>query len=328
MLTSQSLLFVFGYRFFYGIVGSLFSATYAYFNGTITTIEKRYKIPSRNTGIISTGNDVSSLFISAVLAYYAGKGHRPRWIGFGLFTIVAFCLLTALPHFLYGPGDQALSLTREFGASENDEATLEILEKEKQKTLCRTNVTAGIAECEVEEGNLAPQLFLFAGQLVAGVGQSLFYTLGAAYIDDNVKKSKTPALISLSYFLRLLGPAGGYALASFCLKIYISPELHPTIDNKDPRWLGAWWLGWLILAASLFGFAFIMCMFPKQLPRAALRQRIASERRKRGMKSLEPENNNDEVPASFSDMIVTFKRLLCNAVFILNNLASIFYYFG
>lgn len=265
-----------------------------------------------------------------MLAYYAGKGHRPRWIGFGLFTIVAFCLLTALPHFLYGPGEQALSLTKEHGASENDESTLEILEREQMKTLCRTNVTAGIAECEVEEGTVMPQVLLFAGQLVAGVGQSLYYTLGAAYIDDNVKKSKTPALISLSYFLRLLGPAGGYALASFCLKIYISPELTPTINNNDPRWLGAWWLGWLILAASLFGFAFVMCMFPKQLPRAALRKRIASERRKRGMKSLEPENDvdADEVPASFSDMLITFKRLLGNIIFMLNNLASIFYYFG
>lgn len=41
-----------------------------------------------------------------------------------------------------------------------------------------------------------PQVLLFIGQLIAGVGQSLYYTLGVAYIDDNVKKSKTPALIS------------------------------------------------------------------------------------------------------------------------------------
>ena len=36
--------------FLYGIVGCLFSATYAYYNGTITTLEKRFKIPSRTTG--------------------------------------------------------------------------------------------------------------------------------------------------------------------------------------------------------------------------------------------------------------------------------------
>jgi hypothetical protein len=92
--------------------------------------------------------------------------------------------------------------------------------------------------------------------------------------------------------------------------------------------LGAWWLGWVILAVSLFGFAFVMCMFPKQLPRAAVRKRIASERRKRGMKSLEKETDHDEIPASFSDMMVTFKRLFLNVTFMLNNLASIFYYFG
>lgn len=321
--------FLLSWSFLYGIAGSLFGATYAYFNGTITTIEKRYKIPSRNTGFISVGNDISSLLISATLTYYAGKGHRPRWIGFGLLTIVVFCLLTTLPHFLYGPGEQALSLTKEYGASENDDTTLEILERERIKTLCRTNSTGGIAECDTEEGVLMPQILLFSGQLVAGVGQTLYYTLGAAYIDDNVKKSKTPALISFSYFLRLLGPAGGYALASYCLKIYISPELHPTITNSDPRWLGAWWLGWLILAVFLFGFAFIMCMFPKDLPRAALRKRIASERRKRGMKRLDSEKEIvDEIPASISDMLITFKRLLKNVIYMLNNLASIFYYFG
>lgn len=224
-----------------------------------------------------------------MLAYYAGKGHRPRWIAFGLFAIVLFCFLTALPHFLYGSGSEAEKLTVEFGAEQNFTYN-EIL---KKQSLCRLDIEDGSMKCEQEEGNLEPQIILFLGQLVAGIGQSLYYTLGTAYIDDNVKKSKTPALISLSYFLRLLGPAGGYALASFCLKIYISPDLTPTIDNKDPRWLGACefislihsfnertlrvfffplgWMGWLILGVSLFLFAFVMCMFPKQLPRAALR---------------------------------------------------------
>lgn len=71
------------YVFLYGLAGLLLSATYAYFNATITTLEKRYKIPSRNTGIISVGNDISSLFFASALSYYAGKGHRPRWMSFG-----------------------------------------------------------------------------------------------------------------------------------------------------------------------------------------------------------------------------------------------------
>lgn len=38
------------YVLLYGVLGCIFSASYAYFNGTITTIEKRFKIPSKTTG--------------------------------------------------------------------------------------------------------------------------------------------------------------------------------------------------------------------------------------------------------------------------------------
>lgn len=38
------------YVFLYGLLGCFNSATYAYFNGTITSLEKRFKIPSRTTG--------------------------------------------------------------------------------------------------------------------------------------------------------------------------------------------------------------------------------------------------------------------------------------
>lgn len=123
----------------YGLSGCIFSATYAYFNATITTLEKRYKIPSRTVGFIGVGNDISSLFLSAALSYYAGKGHRPRWVAFGILTISIFCILTSLPHFLFGPGEEAVLLTTEFGATFDDDMTFEIMEKEKSKSLCQTN---------------------------------------------------------------------------------------------------------------------------------------------------------------------------------------------
>lgn len=38
------------YVFLYGLLGCVCSAAFAYFNGTITTLEKRFKIPSKTTG--------------------------------------------------------------------------------------------------------------------------------------------------------------------------------------------------------------------------------------------------------------------------------------
>ncbi|EDV35736.1 uncharacterized protein Dana_GF12320 [Drosophila ananassae] len=326
------------YVLLYGIVGCIFSMTYAYFNGTITTIEKRFKIPSKNTGIISVGNDISQTLVSAVLAYYAGKGHRPRWIGFGLLTIVLFCVLTTAPHFLYGPGDDALALTSEFGGVPDENATMEAIEEQRSKTLCRLN--GGGAECEGGEGNFAPQLLLFVAQFISGIGGSLYYTLGVSYMDDNTKKSKTPALLSLSYFLRMLGPAIGYALASFCLRLYIAPQMHPVINNKDPRWLGAWWLGWLVMGGLLAFSGVFLSMFPKELPRAVARRKVEENRRREkerlSVKSTEKERLTAELDqktpaepkASFNDMLKTFKRLITNKTYMCNTLSSIFYLVG
>ncbi|KAG5332984.1 SO5A1 protein, partial [Acromyrmex heyeri] len=288
------------YVFLYGVLGCIFSAS-----------------------LITVGNDISQLFVSVALSYYAGRGHRPRWIAFGIYTVVLFCCLTMLPHFLYGPGEDALSLTKEYGA-QSTLNTSTILEKHSRKFLCMGKENRGM-DCEVEDGNFAPQVLLFIAQLVSGVGGSLYYTLGVSYMDDNIQKSKTPALISFSYFLRMLGPAIGYGLASFSLKFYISPTLTPTITMQDPRWLGAWWLGWIILAILLAIFASIIALFPKTLPRAAARKVLALERNKSAASIKEQES---ELPASISDMLRTFKRLITNTTLMCNNLATVFYFMG
>lgn len=123
----------------------------------------------------------------------------------------------------------------------------------------------------------------------------------------------------------MLGPAIGYGLASFCLKLYISPTLTPTINNNDPRWLGAWWLGWIILSLFLFVLASLLALFPKTLPRAAARRELVKKQTSWASKTSELEQ---ELPTSFSDMIATFKRLIFNSTLMLNNFASIFYFLG
>ena len=92
----------------------------------------------------------------------------------------------------------------------------------------------------------------------------------------------------------MLGPAIGYTLASVCLKMYISPSLTPTITNTDPRWLGAWWLGWFVLGIVLLFFAFLLGLFPKILPRAAVRKRIAMEKLKTSEKIKMKDINDDD----------------------------------
>lgn len=65
----------------------------------------------------------------------------------------------------------------------------------------------------------------------------------------------------------MVGPIIGFGLAYVMLSIYIDPTLTPVIAYKDPRWLGAWWLGWIVLGVLKFIFAALIGMFPKDLPK-------------------------------------------------------------
>lgn len=117
----------------YGIVGCVITMTYSYFNGVLTTIEKRFKIPSRNMGVIYAGADIMSVCASWFISYYGGKGHKPRIIGIGLLSVIVQCILMIQGHFIYGPGDKALSLTEEYKNGTVSDS------REIDKLLCHLN---------------------------------------------------------------------------------------------------------------------------------------------------------------------------------------------
>lgn len=60
-------------------------------------------------------------------------------MAFGIITIVIYCLMNSMPHFLYGPGDDALSLTVEYGGVKDDEQTKVVQAANNKKLICQTN---------------------------------------------------------------------------------------------------------------------------------------------------------------------------------------------
>ncbi|SPP90186.1 solute carrier organic anion transporter family member 74D-like [Drosophila guanche] len=311
------------YMVIYGIAGCFLSIAFSYFNGTLTTLEKRYRIPTKITGVITVGNDISTVFSSAFLAYYAGRGHRPRWIGFGLVILAVFCLLMLCPQLIYGPGEDALKLTREYG--ESIDHTLNGTKRDE--ALCQKDKPS----CLEDEApsDFMPIMIFFLAQFVCGVGCSLFYTLGLSYMDDNSKKSKSPAMISWSAFLRMLGPAIGYSLASVCLRLYIDPFKEPLISKEDPRWIGAWWLGWIVLTVILLISAFFVGLFPKEMPSARARRLKAATSTGTGTGTgTGTEGESPLAERSFKDMVQTLKRLAVNKVYIYKTIGSNLYFFG
>jgi hypothetical protein len=68
-------------------------------------------------GTIITAVDISGLISSFPLAYLGSRGHKTRWLAAGTLLVGMSCFLRLLPHLIYGPGQDALALTVEYGGS-------------------------------------------------------------------------------------------------------------------------------------------------------------------------------------------------------------------
>ncbi|KAM8711496.1 hypothetical protein ACLKA7_000613 [Drosophila subpalustris] len=299
----------------FGIAGLILAMMFTYFNGTMTTLEKRYKIPTKVFGVISVGNDISAMIASLIVGYYLQKVHRPRWMALGLLISAIFSLMNLCLHFIYGAGADALSLTKEFGNFKDISGN--VTNSKTSQKYC----TSDESTCVTDTDSWAPIIILFIAQLILGIGSSAYFITGIAYMDDNSKKSRAPAMLTFSTCIRMLGPAGGYLLSSMCLKYYIEPRLSPVIKPEDPRWLGAWWIGYIVLAIITVVIAFVIALFPKELP-------SCKARRLKLAKTNEKDPSDEHKEKSLRDMWKSCKDLLNNKLFLYNLYASIVYFFG
>ena len=54
-----------------------------YLNSVITTIEKRYEIPSSLTGVIASFYEIGNMLTVIFVSYLGSRRHAPVWIGRG-----------------------------------------------------------------------------------------------------------------------------------------------------------------------------------------------------------------------------------------------------
>lgn len=191
-----------------------------------------------------------------------------------------------------------------------------------------------------DDFSLAPLVLIFFSQFVLGIGTTLYYTLGSPYLDDGTAKKNTPMMLAYAMSFRIIGLIFGFGLVAGTMRVYIDPWSTPLIDYKDPRWLGAWWLGWYILGAAMVLSSLFIGLFPKVLPKkmTKLQMKMMEEADSRGNyfeeeKPLRPLPAISEVNEDGSEVVkdtfaIALRRLLKNKLLMYNTLGSVFYLLG
>ncbi|XP_033157450.1 solute carrier organic anion transporter family member 74D [Drosophila mauritiana] len=251
-----------------------------YFVSVITTIEKLFQIKSKTTGILLSASEMGQICTAMLLTYFAGRGHRPRWIACGmvLFSIAAFSC--ALPHFIFGeqlmhssvilqqtqvsPANNSFSSHWLNASSEQVNPNLCILGGNQTHSGSECNEERQLEQASHSKITVIVLCIFFGSLLSSGIGQTAVATLGIPYIDDNVGSKQSPMYMAVTIGMRILGPASGFIFGSFCTRWYVNFS-NPGFDATDPRWIGAWWLGPVAIGSLMLLASIAMFSFPKQL---------------------------------------------------------------
>eukprot|EP00066_Takifugu_rubripes_P025816 XP_011615082.1 PREDICTED: solute carrier organic anion transporter family member 2B1 isoform X1 [Takifugu rubripes] len=232
-----------------------------YMKSSISTIERRYGLSSQKSGVLAAFNEVGNTVLIVFVSFFGSRVHRPRFIGGGALLACLASLLMAVPHFLSGPYEYTDSISSSIDntstvcQSENNPNT----KPENQSCSQQDNPTQHV---------VYPLLLL--GQLLLGIGAVPIQPFGISYIDDHASKKNSPLYLGLLLAATSIGPAFGFITGSIMLRFYVDFDKlsNGNIDltPKDLRWVGAWWLGFLVASCLIFITALPYFFFPRNMP--------------------------------------------------------------
>uniref|UniRef100_A0A3Q3RNR7 Solute carrier organic anion transporter family member n=1 Tax=Mastacembelus armatus TaxID=205130 RepID=A0A3Q3RNR7_9TELE len=296
----------------------------SYMKSSITQIERRFEIPSSLIGVIDGSFEIGNLLVVAFVSYFGAKLHRPRLIGIGCLIMAAGCFLIAMPHFFQGPYkyETSVSHSRDVNSTESI-----------QPCLSNHTITDSFPPlaCEKATGS-SMWIYVFLGNILRGIGETPIMPLGVSYLDDFSRQENTPLYLACINAVGLLGPMFGFMIGSFLAKTYVDigfVDLDSiTINYKDSRWVGAWWLGFIVTGTVTLLSSIPFWFLPKSLPKQGEDQSPSKSTELATVAEQEnflPEENQEheekEEPATFKEMardfIPSLKRLFKNSIYVL-----------
>nr|XP_057936120.1 solute carrier organic anion transporter family member 1C1 isoform X2 [Doryrhamphus excisus] len=155
--------------------------------------------------------------------------------------------IIALPHFITGRYEFESSARWDVNATPNLSPCPSVSPTEPSQYSQLSEVPA--TGCE-GDSNLSMWIYVLLGNVLRGIGETPVQPLGISYIDDFASEENAALYVGCVQTISVVGPVFGYLLGSLCAKIYVDigfVKLESiSITPADSRWVGAWWLGYII----------------------------------------------------------------------------------
>lgn len=170
----------------------------------ITTIEKRFEIPSSLSGLVASSYEIGNVITVIFVSYLGSRRHIPVWIGVGAVIMGIGSLIFMVPHFI---ADENIGTTIKNITEENMCRIVSVHEQDMGLGRLSSLSSPPLAPNNLRGDNCiqgspsttGPVLLFVLAQLLLGCGGSPLFTLGTTYIDDHVRSESSSIYIG-KYF--------------------------------------------------------------------------------------------------------------------------------
>ncbi|KAG1686292.1 Solute carrier organic anion transporter family member 1A5 [Nymphon striatum] len=243
----------------YCLAGLHTMSLWGYLPSILTTLEKLLGFPTQIVSLIFVIGDISTFLFSIFLSYYGGNKHRPRMIAVGLFVWGAVMISLALPQAIFGSKEIAKNMNGRVLNSTSLNNQFELVCTEARNETCNENIET------FETTSVITCFILCLGIFISNAGAVICLNIGASYVDDNFAAGTTALFIGFFAVARQIGYICGIFYAAIFLSYYQDPTVDPGFDESDPRWIGAWWIGFVVMGIQCILVGMLIGTVPKNL---------------------------------------------------------------
>lgn len=311
-----------------------------YINSVITTIEKRFEIPSSLSGLVASSYEIGNVITVIFVSYLGSRRHIPVWIGVGAVIMGFGSLIFMVPHFIAEENvasavvnNSEENMCRGVTVREQDLGGLGRLSSGLSSPPLAPNNLRGDNCIQGTPSTTLPVLLFVLAQLLLGCGGSPLFTLGTTYIDDHVRSESSSIYIGCMYSMAAFGPVLGFLLGAYLLSFHVdSLAKDISINAGDSRWVGMWWGGFLLGGILLILVSIPFFSFPKVLTHEKEKIRLmekaaASTSNASGSNTLPKSVTGDKTNDSgygkdIKDIPRSMWRLITNPIYIVTCLGA------
>eukprot|EP00300_Choanocystis_sp_HF-7_P015099 c18934_g1_i4.p1 GENE.c18934_g1_i4~~c18934_g1_i4.p1 ORF type:complete len:716 (+),score=135.27 c18934_g1_i4:86-2149(+) len=210
-------------------------------SAVITTIERRYGFRSSQAGALFSVYDVAALLAVVPVSHYGAIWHIPKTISVGMLVLGTGCLIGSLPQWISG--------------SYRPEGV------DTEPLMCGDEILK--ISCTNSNDTMFG-LFILAQTLI-GIGACMIFTIGPVYLADASSPTIYPVYLGIFFGSAAVGPALGFIGSGQALNVYVDPGSSTSLTPEDTRWVGGWWIPFVVCAGFAYSVALLLCCFPRSM---------------------------------------------------------------